>query len=493
MKSLRNIINSAFFLSILISSLLVINQLLLPKYIINNSDWPTTSSYSQFYRMEENSIDVLFLGSSVVVNAFIPQEIYNNYGIGSYNLGSEQQSIFLSYYWLKEALRFQSPKVVVLDMKFMWDLHPDSAINTTEGLTRKCLDPMKWSPVKCEAVHSLCNLDKEQSELSYYLTNIRFHSRWSDKIEECDFSREMINNYNLMGFSPLGINGAESYETYENCDAEVCTDFNPIMQKYLDLIVELCNMNNISLVLVELPGNEMNDSINNAHVKYAQENGIEYYNLCSTEYYNLIGAKLPEENIVNHANYWGAVKLSQFIGKMLNEKYGLQAVRDEQYENANVYYENIKNNLALSRITDTIEYLGAINKKNYAVFMVTHGDATATFNQEYVLYGLYHLGLECKYLAHPENRYAAVIIEGNVLEERTSYNPVDIRGSFRNQKSNYYMQSGGIAWDAYSSIEIDGGQYSMSTVGLNITVYDLNTSHVIDQTTIQGLKVIHAD
>ena len=142
-KYLSNGIRTIAFLMILLSILYCINQVLMPKYILKNSTWPTTSSYNQFYEMEENSIDVLFLGSSVAVNAFSPQEIYNDYGIRSYNLGSEQQSIFLSYFWLKEALRFQSPEVVVLDTKFLFELHPESIINTTEGLTRKCLDPMK--------------------------------------------------------------------------------------------------------------------------------------------------------------------------------------------------------------------------------------------------------------------------------------------------------------------------------------------------------------
>lgn len=99
-------VRGLLFLLVLAASLYFINEMLMPKYILKNSTWPTTSSYNQFYQMENDSIDVLFFGSSVAVNSFSPQEIYNEYGIRSYNLGSEQQSIFLSYFWLKEALRF---------------------------------------------------------------------------------------------------------------------------------------------------------------------------------------------------------------------------------------------------------------------------------------------------------------------------------------------------------------------------------------------------
>ena len=200
MKHFKNIMRSIVFLSILVSSLLMINQVLVPKFVTKNSTWPTTSSFAQFYKMEKDSIDVLFLGSSVVVNAIIPQEIYNEYGIRCYNLGSEQQSIYLSYYWLKEALRYQKPKAVVLDLKFMFDLHPEDVINTTEGITRKSLDPMKWSSVKREAVHNLCEMDESQSELSYYLTNLRFHSRWSE-LQEYDYSAATSIALVMLGIS----------------------------------------------------------------------------------------------------------------------------------------------------------------------------------------------------------------------------------------------------------------------------------------------------
>ena len=318
--------------------------------------------------LEKDSIDVLFLGSSVVVNAFIPQEIYNEYGIRSYNLGSEQQSIYLSYYWLKEALRFQKPKAVVLDLKYMWNIHPNDVINTVEPLARKCLDPMKWSSVKFEAVHNLCQLNESQSELSFYLTNLRFHSRWSE-IQEYDFNDEMVKSYSLKGFGPMTAKGPDSYTTFEQKDKSVKTEFAPLMQDYLDRITELCKENDIRLILIDIPGNYMNDAVNNTHTDYAERNGIEYYNMCSTLYYNQIGAKLPEEKVFDHSNIWGAIKTSRFIGKILRDEYGIGSVYDEQYEASREYYEQVLSSSNLVRITGQEEYLNALKNPNYAVFI----------------------------------------------------------------------------------------------------------------------------
>lgn len=489
MKHFKNIMRSIIFLSILVSSLLMINQVLVPKFVTKNSTWPTTSSFAQFYKMEKDSIDVLFLGSSVVVNAIIPQEIYNEYGIRCYNLGSEQQSIYLSYYWLKEALRYQKPKAVVLDLKFMFDLHPEDVINTTEGITRKSLDPMKWSSVKREAVHNLCEMDESQSELSYYLTNLRFHSRWSE-LQEYDINDSMVDTSMLKGFAPITAKGPDSYVTYDQNDKNITMEFVPVMQEYLDRIVRLCKEKNIQLILINLPGYTMNDAINNTHSAYAAKHDIEYYNLYSTEYYKQIGAELPEESVIEHENIWGAIKTSRFIGKILRDKYEIESVYDEQYETTKSYYEQTKRSSDLVRITDQIEYMNALNSPNYAVFMVAHGSASAVFDIKEVKNGLSNIGLKCKFTDAPENSYIAAIIGGEVVAEESSENRLDYFGSFRNRHSIYNLQSSGKNFEAYSSIIVEGGQYSRAEAGLNIAVYDLNTYKVIDKVTFQGRDLL---
>ena len=479
-EQIKNIFKCVLFLLILLCSLTAINKVLVPKYILKNSTWPTTSSYRQFYKMEPNSIDVLFLGSSVCVNAFIPQEIYNDYGIRSYNLGSEQQSIFLSYYWLKEALRSQKPQVVVLDTKFMWDLHPENPINTTEGLTRKCLDPMHYSDVKKEAVHNLCELDKTQSELSYYLTNIRFHSRWSE-LAEYDIDSEMVDTSELKGFAPITDNGPEAYTTYEQNDAEITMEFPELMQEYLDKTVDLCKENGITLILVSLPGNEMNDAANNTYTAYAHEKGIDYYNLCSTSYYNQIGAVLPEESVIGHENIWGAIKTSKFIGGLLSEKYAVNSATDDQYEQTKSFYEEVITSSNLVRITSPVDYLEAINNPNYMVFMAGHGD----FNlSDAIKSKMHERGIATD--SYEKISFYVALTDGGVIENSSPDEVINYTGSFRDKRSIFTLTSGCQNVVATSVINIEGIDYSKHMTGLNIAVYDMNMKYVIDQVCING-------
>lgn len=488
---MMDICKCILFIVILVFSLSVINRMLEPKYIQKTSTWPTTATFNEFYKMENNSIDVLFLGSSVVVNAFIPQEIYNDYGIRSYNLGSEQQSVFLSYYWLEEALRYQKPQIVVLDMRFMnpqsTDLNdPNMVINTSEALTRKSLTPMKWSRVKQEAVHELCKLDNNQSEFSYYLTNIRFHSRWTE-IKEQDLDKDMVNRYSLKGFGPIVQDGPQSYNPFEPQDFSVTREFVPLMQEYLDKTVKLCQNNGIKLVLIDLPGNTMNDSVNNAHIQYAARMGIDYYNLCNKEYYDQIGATLPKESAVDHQNIWGAIKTSRFMGKLLQDEYGIKSVTDDQYESSKLDYENTIKSANLIRISDPKGYLQALANPNYAVFMSFQGQNGNGLISNELHEELRDLGLESSFDDKKDKAYVAAIVAGDVLEEKHLEKEIEYLGNFRDHHSLYSLKSG-----KQSSIIVEGTEYSRGITGLNIVVYDLTSMKVIDRVTIQGNDLLRS-
>lgn len=485
MKHLKKTTLCALFLAILLSSLLAINAVLEGKYILKNSKWPTTSSYRQFYKMEKNSVDVLFLGSSLVVNAFIPQEIYNDFGIRSYNLASEQQSIFLSYWWLREALRFQSPQVVVLDTKFMWNVHPEDVINTSEALTRKCLDPMKWSKVKADAVHTLCTLDPAQSELSYYLTNLRYHARWTG-LEEYDFNPAMVGHAELKGYGPLSERGDEVFVPFESSDTAVTTELLPLMMTYMEKIAALCQDSGVRLVLISLPGNDMGDEAHNSYTALAERCGADYYNLCEKSLYEQIGIE-PPENILWHSNIWGAKKLSRFMGGLLYDNYGLGGAVDEQYESTRDAYDHVLHTADLVWITDPTEYLLALNEPRYAVFLASQGfEAGPILAKEENLEALKALGLSCVFLEHPSNSYAAAVIDGVVAAEESSPWALHLVGSFRDRHSVYTLDSRGFGLAAGSGINIDGEQCSRLEGGLNIAVYDLFTEQVIDMVTLRG-------
>lgn len=482
-KKLQALVPSVIFLGILVFVLLQINKILEPKYVYKNSTWPTTSSYHEFYKMRENTVDVLFFGSSVCVNAFAPQEIYNRYGIRSYNLGSEQQSIFLSYYWLKEALRFQKPRAVVLDTRYLFGIHNENAINTTEGLTRKCLDPMRLSPVKAKAVWELGHFDKKQSRLSYLFTNIRFHSRWAH-LSELDFTEEQYTRAPLKGFGPIASYGPKEFKTFTPRDKKILRDkLTPVekrMFEYLRRMARLCKEEKIALILLSLPGNPMNDAINNTLTKFSAENKIAYYNLCEKDNYARIGAKLPRESVISHENIWGARKMSAWAGNLLATKYKVPCVKDEQWEATKKYYASTIKAAELSHITDFAQYLRTMQDENFSIFISVRDNAdggiTPAMQQE-----LKKLGLRTEWKKKFRWSYLAVITPGQKTVEMCANKALEHKGTFRDGRSQYAVVSKGLGCGNTSSIIIDGVNYSKNGRGFNIVVYDHLSMKVIDK------------
>ena len=64
--------------------------------------------YKPFYQQKEN-FDVLFMGSSHVINGIFPMELWRDYGIVSYNFGGHANSLAISYWQMVNAFDYTTP------------------------------------------------------------------------------------------------------------------------------------------------------------------------------------------------------------------------------------------------------------------------------------------------------------------------------------------------------------------------------------------------
>ena len=135
MKNLLKILSFGAILIVLIGILSV---------VFNGGDLAARGSVIYYDRRiaelsneQEGQIDVLFLGDSLCGAGFCSPSLYRDYGITSYNAGKEMQKPVETYYCIKEAIKKQPVKVVMLE---------------THGLLRKLdgLDP--WGYGLSEAV-----------------------------------------------------------------------------------------------------------------------------------------------------------------------------------------------------------------------------------------------------------------------------------------------------------------------------------------------------
>ncbi len=469
----------AVFICILCICIKFAYQIIVPKFFFNDT-WPTTTTYLGFYEMDRNTIDVLFLGSSHAESAFIPQELYNDYGITSYNIGCEQQSLVLSYFWLKEALCYQKPKAVVLDCYLLFPYKEKEALNSRESCTRKAMDCMRWSAVKREAVRTICALDKNQSLLSYYFPNIRYHGRWTE-LSENDFTfGDMAKHFELKGYAPLTVSsGEKDYIPFEEGVDGGREDMVPLMREYLDRIADLCRREGISLILVKTPTTEHSAGRFYAAQSYAEEHGLPFYDFNEKRLYDEIAFNYEADNAdADHPNLWGARKITDYIGAVLAEQYKLGKSVDSQWENTKAYYENIRKDGELSHVTDLDEYLEMLQDKRYSVFISAKNDCTSALRDSSIQ-RLRELGLKAELSGEFQCSYLAVISDGEVLEQ-IGYDKLEASGAVRDGLVMYDIVSAGYGCGNLSSIVIDGIENSQEASGLNIVVYNNETKRRVD-------------
>lgn len=307
------------------------------------SGYPTASTYSDFYEIKRNTVDVIFLGSSVAVCEFIPQELYYKYHITSYSLACEQQNLFTSYYWLEEALRYQKPKAVVLDVAMLYLYDAENLVGTREGLTRRAFDFMRWSPVKIKAALHMKEIGESLTLESIVFPTISYRERLKS-INSIDFQIEKLGQESLWkGHRPLdryvGVEGFEPI-TEEMILQGTEKSGNEYMLAYLDRIVDYCEEKGIELVLTMGPMTIQSADKHCFLAKYADTNHIEFVDYNVKSVYVDSGLDFYLDCCDNvHCNFSGALKITDYIGEILHEKIGASTGDTEEWEKFLPEYE----------------------------------------------------------------------------------------------------------------------------------------------------------
>lgn len=106
--------------------LLVLTDILKAKWMRGDMETPPyTEIVEGFFDEPEDSLDVVFIGSSHVYCDINPLYLWKNYGITSYDFSITTQTVDCSYYYMQEMFKHQAPKVVFFEVwryKGVWDM-----------------------------------------------------------------------------------------------------------------------------------------------------------------------------------------------------------------------------------------------------------------------------------------------------------------------------------------------------------------------------------
>lgn len=319
---MKNILKAIVILTIFIIIFIFLNMLFQPKYATSLVEGSMIAEYYD----EPKDHEVIFIGDCEVYANFSPMVMYEEEGIKAYVRGSSQQMIWQSYYILKETLKYETPKVVVLNVNSM--RYGKDSKEVSEAYNRLTIDNMKWSKEKMEIIKE--SMTKDETFLSYVFPILRYHSRY-DKLTKEDFEylmkdKKVTYNGFLINKNVKGVENLPTKRRLANYE------FSKACYEFLDKITKLCKENHIKLVLVKAPSvypywyEEYNEQIR----EYAEKNNIDFYNL--VEEAENIGLDYSADTYDGglHLNLQGATKLSKYFSKILKEKYNLTDYRGDK-------------------------------------------------------------------------------------------------------------------------------------------------------------------
>ena len=84
--------------------------------VLNYKDTGGGGGWQRFYHMPQKTADVMFFGSSHAHCTVDHGLLWDQYGIAGYTLSAGSQRLDSTYYFLKEAIRVQKPKIAVVEV-----------------------------------------------------------------------------------------------------------------------------------------------------------------------------------------------------------------------------------------------------------------------------------------------------------------------------------------------------------------------------------------
>ena len=225
---------------LLIGALYIVQRLLVPKY---QTGIVEGSMVEEYYK-DRSDHEVLFVGDCEVYENFSTIELWRKYGITSYIRGSAQQLTWQSYYLLEDALKHETPKVVVFNVLALKYNEPQS-----EAYNRMSIDGMKWSMSKVNDIKA--SMTDEENFVDYIFPLLRYHSRWSELTKDDVkhiFSKDKVthNGYYMR---------VDTKPQQEFPDPTPLTDYKlgDKAMGYLQKMTDLCKEKGVKLVLIKSP------------------------------------------------------------------------------------------------------------------------------------------------------------------------------------------------------------------------------------------------
>ena len=269
--------------------------------------------------------DVLFIGSSHVINGINPVQLFDEYGIAGYNLGGHGSILPAAYYELLCALDIFSPRLVVVDgymmerdyhyLDQMTEEYDDEERASAVSQLHLNMDVFPLSRNKIYAVRDL--IADRSLQMEFLFPFILYHNRWSSLTSD-DFldGAHSPETNRLLGAE---IRTRVEYRTAPHPDGDdELTDEIHLGESYLQMILALCRERGIQPAITFLPCNSTALDRQTAARLHALSEAecVPYLDLLTEEAADF----RTDFNDEGHLNLLGMTKTTRRVGRFISEE-----------------------------------------------------------------------------------------------------------------------------------------------------------------------------
>jgi len=277
---------SAAFTAGLVILLMIASRISVPKNNMPGAGMPDLSA-NGILGEQDHTIDVLILGDSESYSSIIPLKIWEQQGITTYCCGTASQKLCYSEEFLHKAFRNQSPKIVILETNAIF-----RDFSFSDMLLHKA---DKYFPV------------------------FDYHNRWKSlKAHDLDFSVNYTYNDSTKGYQFTTVTDEASTDGYMK-ETDHYAPVSARNRSYVESIHAYCEQNGAKLILVSTPSTvNWNTARHNSIQKMAKELNLDYIDMNLMRNEIPIDWKTDTRDKGDHLNYFGAQKVTSYLGRYLS-------------------------------------------------------------------------------------------------------------------------------------------------------------------------------
>ncbi len=331
------------FILILCLALVGCDRLLFPF-----SEYDTNQDRT-FYEIEENSIDVAAIGTSLMMVGFSPLRLYDKTGIASYNRANSCQSPEQAWLVVRETFETQKPKVLILAAGALV-IHYDYEFR--EPFLRRGMDYRKLSWDKITAARGIAEHSEVDDTLSFLFPLRRFHTRWGEVIVNGPDKWRELAGYDYMHGQYASFKHDEIEDiSAKNLKSKKVYDIDENTRYWYGKIFEMCEENGTKVLFVGNKDMRWTMGKHDVIAEYAEEVGADFIDYNISPVVDEVGLSWKTDYYDHkHQNVRGSIKFTDHLGQYLVEHYGLgesdisDADKKQWQEDIERFKEDIANN-----------------------------------------------------------------------------------------------------------------------------------------------------